>query len=74
MKYYYEYKQKNGCKFAGHNLEKVDFSDNCIILFGVDIVETNEGYVQYFWKTLLDINDIEYFKIEPMIPIIERND
>lgn len=24
MKYYYEYKEKNGCKVGGHNLEKIE--------------------------------------------------
>ena len=24
MKYYYEYKEKNGCKFGGHNLERIE--------------------------------------------------
>lgn len=26
MRYYYEYKEKNGCKVGGHNLEKIDIT------------------------------------------------
>lgn len=37
MKYYYEYKYKNGCKFRGCNLEKIEFYDNYIKLLGKDI-------------------------------------
>lgn len=44
MKYYYEYKEKNGCKAGGHNLETIDFFDNYIRLLGVDILQTNYGY------------------------------
>lgn len=44
MKYYYEYKEKNGCKAGGHNLETIDFFDNYIRLLGVDIIQTNYGY------------------------------
>lgn len=52
MKYYYEYKEKNGCKVGGHNLEKNDFLDKNIFSH---------------WATLLDMKEIEYLKIEPML-------
>ncbi len=52
MKYYYEYKEKNGCKVGGHNLEKIDFLDKNIFSH---------------WATLLDMKEIEYLKIEPML-------
>lgn len=40
MRYYYEYKEKNGCMVGGSNLEKIEFFDNYIRLLGVDIVQT----------------------------------
>ena len=67
MKYYYEYKYKNGCKVCGHNLEKIEFYDNYIKLLGVDIILTNYDYEEQHWGTLLDMNKIEYLKIEPML-------
>ena len=67
MKYYYEYKEKNGCKVGGHNLEKIEFYDNYIRLIGVDIIPTIYDYEEQHWETLLDMNEIEYLKIEPML-------
>ena len=67
MKYYYEYKEKNGCKVGGHNLEKIELFDNYIKLLGVDIISTNYDYEKQHWGTLLDMNEIEYLKIEPMV-------
>lgn len=65
MKYYYEYKEKNGCKVGGHNLETIEFYDNIIKLLGVDIISTN--YEERHWGILLDMNQIEYLKIYPML-------
>lgn len=67
MKYYYEYKEKNGCKVGGHNLEIIEFYDNYIKLLGTDVIQTNIGYKIQYWRTLLDMNKIEYLKIEPMV-------
>lgn len=72
MRYYYEYKEKNGCLVGGHNLEKIDFLDknifpNHIRLLGVDILQTNYGFIEKSWATLLDMNEIEYLKIDPMV-------
>lgn len=67
MKYYYEYKEKNGCKVGGHNLERIEFYDNYIKLLGTDVIQTNIGYKRQYWRTLLDMNEIEYLKIEPMV-------
>lgn len=67
MKYYYEYKYKNGCKSGGHNLERIEFYDNFIRLTGVDIVQTSNDYETQYWSVLLDTKDIEYLKIEPML-------
>ena len=68
MKYYYEYKYKKGNRIVGgHNLEKIEFYDNYIKLLGVDIIKTNYDYEKQHWGTLLDMNEIEYLKIEPML-------
>ena len=66
MRYFYEYKYKNGCKVGGHNLEKIEFYDNYMKLLGVDIIPTNYDYKKQHWATLLNMNEIEYLKIEPM--------
>ena len=65
MRYYYEYKEKNGCQVGGHNLETIKFYDNYIILLGLDSILTN--YEEQHWITRLDMNEIEYLKIEPMV-------
>lgn len=67
MKYYYEYKDKNGCKVGGHNLETIEFFDNCIRLSGVDIIQTIYDYEEQHWRTILDMNEIEYLTIRPML-------
>ncbi len=67
MKYYYEYKEKNGCKVCGHNLEKIDFYDDFIRLYGVDIIPTSYDYEEQHWGVLLKMKEIEYLKIEPML-------
>lgn len=73
MKYYYEYKYKKGNRMVGgHNLEKIEFYDNYIKLLGVDIVQTIYDYEISHWGTLLDMNEIDYLKIEPMLE--EEND
>ena len=73
MRYYYEYKYKKGNRMVGgHNLEKIEFFDNYIRLLGVDIVQTIYDYEISHWGTLLDMNEIEYLKIWPMLE--EEND
>jgi hypothetical protein len=67
MRYYYEFKEKNGCKVGGHNLEKIEFIDYYIRLLGVDIILTNYDYKEQHWRILLDMNEIDYLKIEPML-------
>ena len=66
MKYFYEYKIKNGAKVGGHNLEKIIFYEDFIILEGVDILIDFDGEYDRHWRTLLEHNEIEYIKIEPM--------
>ena len=68
MRYYYEYKYKKGNRMVGgHNFEKIEFFDNYIRLLGVDIVQTIYDYEISHWGTLLDMNEIEYLKIWPML-------
>lgn len=67
MKYFYEYKDKNGCIVGGHNLEKIEFFDNYIRLLGVDIIQTIYDFDEKYWGTLLDMNEIEYLRIWPML-------
>lgn len=38
-----------------------------IKLLGVDIISTNYDCEEQHWGTLLDMNEIEYLKIEPML-------
>ena len=71
MKFYYEYKEKNGCIVGGHNLEKIEFYDNYIKLLGVDIIQTFYDYEEQQWETLLDMNEIEYLTIRPMIEKVD---
>lgn len=65
MKYYYEYKEKNGAKVGGHNLEDIQQYKDIIILKGVDIIP-NEEYEYHYWAQKLDMNNIEYLTIMPM--------
>lgn len=67
MKYYYQYKYKNGCKVGGHNLEKIELFDNYIRLLGIDIIPMRYDYETSYWERVLDMNEIEYLKIEPMV-------
>lgn len=67
MKFYYEYKEKNGCIVAGHNLDNLEFFDKFIRLSGEDIILTNCGFQSYPWVIYLHYKDIEYFKIMPFL-------
>ena len=67
MKYFYEYKIKNGAKVGGHNLEKIDIYKNTIVLIGVDYAQTQYGEDEQNWHQTLNPNEIEYIKIEPMM-------
>ena len=67
MRYFYEYKYKSGNRMVGgHNLENIIIRDNKIILKGVDILQTYYGKEYSYWSQTLDMNEIEYLKIEPM--------
>lgn len=67
MKYYYEYKEKKGCKVGGHNLKDIDFFDDYIRLSGVDTIPTSYGCEGKHWGILLESKEIEYLKIGPML-------
>lgn len=67
MRYYYECKYKNGCKVGGHNLKRIEFCDYFIKLIGKDEIPTNYDYEIHYWETLIDMRNIEYLKIEPML-------
>lgn len=67
MKYYYEYKYKSCCKVGGHNLEKIEFYEDYIRLLGEDIIPTIYDFRKEYWQITLDMNEIEYLKIEPML-------
>lgn len=73
MRYFYEYKYKNGCKVGGHNLENIIIKDNIILLKGVDIIPTYYDEEYHYWTQTLDMNEIEYLKIEPMQELEEGN-
>lgn len=66
MRYFYEYKYKNGSKVRGHNLEKIIIENNIIILKGDDIIPTYYDKEYQYWNAIIDMNEIEYLKIEPM--------
>ena len=77
MKYFYEYKIKNGAKVGGHNLEKIIVKDDVIILEGVDTLMDYDGEYDRHWRSIINEVKIEYLKIEPMEdeenkPIIEK--
>lgn len=60
--YYYEYKYKTGSTVGGHNLKEIKFNDNKLILEGYDFINDST----LLWRTVLDMNDIEYLRIELM--------
>ena len=72
MKYYYEYKEKNGAKVGGHNLEKIIIKDDVIILEGVDTLMDCDGEYDHHWRSIINGGKIEYLKIEPMKEKNER--
>ena len=75
MRYFYEYKYKNGCEVGGHNLENITIKDNEIFLTGVDIIiPTNYDKEYHCWAITIDMNKIEYLKIEPMKELEDNNE
>lgn len=67
MRFFYEYKYKKGNRIVGgHNLENIIIKENKILLKGVDIYPTNYDTEYHWWSETIDMNEIEYLKIEPM--------
>lgn len=60
--YNYEYKQKNGFKSSGQNLEAIVISNDCLKLYGVDVVYESSEIMKYHWHIILDLQDLVYFK------------
>ena len=71
MRYFYEYRYKSGVIVGGHNLENITIKDNTIFLQGVDIIPTYYDEEYSYWSQILNMNEIEYLKIEPMQEIEE---
>jgi hypothetical protein len=71
MKYFYEIKYKNSRINGGHNLENIITKDNIILLKGVDIIPTYYDEEYHYWTIKIDMNEIEYLKIEPMEEKVE---
>lgn len=74
MKYFYEYKIKNGAKVGGHNLERIIIKDDVITLEGVDTLMDCDGEYDHHWKSIINNVKIEYLKIEPMDEEEQAND
>ena len=66
MRYYYEFKYRNGNINGGHNLEKITIQDDIVVLKGVDIIPTYYDDERHYWGININMNEIEYLKIEPM--------
>lgn len=66
MRYFYEYKYKSGCIVGGHNLENITIDGDKIILEGVDIISTYYDEEYRGWTQVIDMNEVEYLKIELM--------
>lgn len=60
--YFYEYKYKSGSTVGGHNHQEIKFNDNKIILLGYDFINDST----LFWRDVIDMDNIEYLKIELM--------
>ena len=74
MKYYYEYKIKNGAKVGGYNLEKINLKDGVIILEGVDTLMDCDGEYDIHWRSVINDGEIEYLKIEPMEETVDKGE
>lgn len=74
MKFYYEYKYKSGATHGGHNLEKISIKDNVIILEGFDFIPTFDGEINNQWSTKINVEKLEYLKIEPMEEDVDKGE
>ena len=60
-------KIKNGNITGGHNLDIIEFCDNVIKLIGEDIIPDFPDNEKQVWVIPLNVEEIEYLKIRPMI-------
>lgn len=67
MLYYFEYELKGGQIKSGHNVIDIEYKNDMIKLRGVKI-EVNDGLADVsYWRELINMHDISYFKIVPEI-------
>lgn len=66
MRFYYEYRDKNGLCSAGHNLTAIKILDYLIELSGIDIIDATRGLYTQPWSILLDMRNIDFLRIIPM--------
>lgn len=71
MKYFYEHKYLNGRKVGGHNLEEIRINENNVLLIGIDKIRFESEIYEEKWNSYIDMNEIEYLKIEPMKDVEE---
>lgn len=74
MRCFFEYKEKDGVKVGGGNLERIDIIDNFIKLSGVDYISTIYDFEKCNWTTILDMRKLDYLNIKPMNVIDEEDD
>lgn len=59
--------KKNGFTVGGHNLQYIEFYKDSIKMYGIDIINENYDIIKEYWQIKLDMNKIEYLKIEPTV-------
>ena len=74
MRCFYEYKEKDGAKVCGHNLERIDIIDNFIKLSGVDYISMINDVERCNWTIILDMRKLDYLNIKPMNVLDEEGD
>lgn len=62
MKYFYEYRYKNGCYVAGHNLVNMQMYSDIIVLTCKDLINDDCKIT----PIRLRMDEINYLKITPM--------
>lgn len=74
MRCFYEYKEKDGVKVGGHNLERIHIIDNFIKLSVVDYISTIYDIEKRYWTIILDMRKLDYLNIKPMNVLDEEGD
>lgn len=72
--YRYEYKHKKGSKVFGDHLLSIQFKENFIKLYGIDIIKGIFNNETKTWLIVLDTNKLEYFKFWAMNKDGENNE